>query len=167
MDFDELCRTVFDEIPLRLNSKLGLSICARERAKFEGWLKVELCDILGKKNYEATVPEKNRVDVAFEDWAIELKTVNTNYRFRNVENKHRPITKNVKGVIDDIIQLRSLEMPEIVNKAIVFIVFPVKSENADWQYHLRKITDSLEGSIRQEDFSFGNGVPGSIYVGLV
>ncbi len=48
------------------------------------------------------VPEENRIDVVADDYAIEIKTVNTNYRHPLVENRGRPIMKNIKGVLKDI-----------------------------------------------------------------
>jgi len=98
MEFKDLANLIFDEIKLKLENNQGLSIFAKERAKFEGWLKVELCDSLSKY-FKDVAPERNRFDVTFENWAIELKTVNTNIRYENVKNKTRPITKNTQGVI--------------------------------------------------------------------
>jgi len=88
MEFEKFAKLIFDEMKPKLESSQGLSIFAKERAKFEGWLKVELCDSLSKY-YKDIVPERNRTDLTFEDWAIELKTVNTNIRYENVKNKHR------------------------------------------------------------------------------
>jgi len=127
MDFDQLAKIVFDEVKPKLESNRGLSTFAAERAKFEGWLKVELCDSLSK-HFGDVMPEKDRIDVTLGDWVIELKTVNTNITFPNVKRKTRPITKNTQGVINDIRKLRSLKL---VNKAVLFVVFPVTHENRD------------------------------------
>jgi len=48
MEFEELSVLIFNEIKPKLETHLGLSLFAKERAKFEGWLKVELCDSLLK-----------------------------------------------------------------------------------------------------------------------
>ena len=104
MDFQELSKLILPELKFKIESNKGLAIFAKERAKFEGWLKVTLCEILANQ-CEDVVPEKNWIDITFQDWAIELKTVNTNIRYKNVKNKHRPITKNVEGVIKDITKL--------------------------------------------------------------
>ena len=74
MEFEDLSNLIFNEIKPKLENNQGLSIFAKERAKFEGWLKVELCNSLSKYFKDVT-PEKNRIDVTFENWAIELKTV--------------------------------------------------------------------------------------------
>jgi len=54
------------------------------------------------------VPEHERVDVCFDNWGIELKTINTNVRYLGVKNKIRPITKNTEGVVEDIEKLQRL-----------------------------------------------------------
>ena len=79
MEFQKLRKLLFDEMKPKLENNQGLSIFAKERAKFEGWLKVELCDSLSKY-FTDVAPERNRIDVTFDDWAIQLKTVNTNIR---------------------------------------------------------------------------------------
>jgi len=162
MEFEKLKKLIFKEIKPKLENSQGLTIFARERAKFEGWLKVELCDSLSKY-YKDVVPERNRIDVTFNNWAIELKTVNTNYRYKNVEIKIRPITKNIQGVIDDIENLKSSNYD---NKAILFIVFPAAHDNEDWQYHLNKISSSLR-EIKHVSINFKNYIPGIIYFGLI
>ncbi len=68
MEFEKLAELIFSEIKPKLENNQGLSIFAKERAKFEGWLKVELCDSLFKYFKDVT-PEKDRVDVTFENWA--------------------------------------------------------------------------------------------------
>ena len=167
MKFAELSKIIFNELPQRLNQHMGLSVFAKERAKFEGWLKVEVCDILSKHNLPNVVPEKHRVDVMCDGWAIELKTVNTNYRYPNVINKHRPITINVQGVIDDIEQLRNSSKLSGIKKAVLFIVFPVSHIRSDWQKHLKKIIDCLGNEIEHHLFEFNNGVHGVIYFGHI
>lgn len=46
MEFKDMANLIFNEIKPKLENNQGLSIFAKERAKFEGWLKVELCDSL-------------------------------------------------------------------------------------------------------------------------
>ena len=96
MEFEDLTNLIFSEIKPKLGNNQGLSLFAKERAKFEGWLKVELCDSLSKY-FGDVAPERNRIDITFGNWAIELKTINTNIRYENVKNKTRPITKNTRG----------------------------------------------------------------------
>lgn len=162
MKFKELGKLIISEVKPKLENSLGLYIFAKERAKFEGWLKVELCDSLAKY-FTNVAPEKNRIDVTFENWAIELKTINTNIRYEGVENKTRPITKNIQGVIDDIGKLKSASYTK---KAILFIAFPIEHDNEYWQRQLRRISTLLR-EIKHSDFRFSNKIPGVIYFGLL
>lgn len=165
MVYEELCRLIFQELGGRLQSSHGVAICVQHRSKFEGWLKVELCDVFAEKNKKLTVPEKNRIDISFEDWRIELKTVNTNYRFNNAEKKTRPITKNIDSLISDIQNLK--EGFADFNRAVAFVVFPVRHETPKWQeIHLPKILRELK-ELQHREFSFKNQIPGVLYIGLI
>lgn len=162
ISFEELQNLLLPEIIHRIEKNQGLANFASIRAKFEGWLKVECCDILSKE-FKGVLPEQDRIDISFNDWVIELKTINTNYRHINVRNMHRPITKNIEGIIKDIDKLTKIVDK---NKGIIFTVFPVDKNNQQWINHSRKITQKLS-SYKIIDFHFKNGVPGLIYFGLV
>lgn len=159
---DQVANIIFTELKNRLEASKGLSIFACERAKFEGWLKVELCDILSKY-VSNIIPEKARIDITFNEWAIELKTINTNIRYSNVKNKHRPITMNVQDVIDDILKLKKIKCN---NKAIVFIAFPIKHDNHFWERQLVKIRKHFS-KLKYVQFVFKENIPGVIYFGIV
>ena len=162
MEFLKIKEIIFNFLKPKLENNNGLAIFAKERAKFEGWLKVELIEILS--NYFNNIaPENNRIDITFKDWAIELKTVNTNIRYPNVINKHRPITMNIDGVISDIDNLKS---SNYINKGILFIVFPIQHNNTNWQIHLGRIKNKLS-KIEFIQFHFSNEIPGVIYFGLI
>ncbi|MEM2130119.1 MAG: hypothetical protein QXZ70_05935 [Candidatus Bathyarchaeia archaeon] len=160
MEFNKIAELIFSEMTPKLENNNGVSIFAKERAKFEGWLKVELCESL-LKHFQNVIPERNRIDVMFGNWAVELKTVNTNYRFRNIKNKSRPITKNIEGIISDI---EKLKKSNCANKAVLFVTFPATHNHKNWQSHLRKIPLK---EIKFREFKFRNGVLGVIYFGLV
>lgn len=167
MEFEALANTIFEELKPKLESNQGLSILAKNRAKFEGWLKVELCDSLSKY-FGDIVPEKNtplkkKIDVVFQDWAIQLKTVNTNYRYSGVEIKTRPITMNIQKVIEDIGILKSTDYK---NEAILFLAFPVTHDNEYWQDHYQKIALSAR-EIKHIEFYFKNNIPGVVYLCLI
>ncbi|MEY2639744.1 MAG: hypothetical protein RIR90_1226 [Bacteroidota bacterium] len=162
MTTQELFDLTAEELIKRIQASSGLTKFAHRRAKFEGWLKVELIDILVKKGKNA-LPEIGRIDVSFDTVGIELKTINTNIRFRNVINTTRPITKNIKEVNEDIDNLINAEF---VNKFIVFITFPITHDNANWQVHLRRITENLDDYLYSQ-FQFGDNIPGVIYYGKV
>jgi len=73
--FEKLAEVIFEEITAKLENNSGVSIFAKERAKFEGWLKVELCESLSRVYPNLTptiIPEKERIDITFNGWAIEL-----------------------------------------------------------------------------------------------
>ena len=162
MEFKDMANLIFNEIKPKLENNQGLSIFAKERAKFEGWLKVELCNSLSKY-FKDVAPERNRIDVTFENWVIELKTVNTNIRYENVKNKHRPITKNTQGVINDINKLKSIDY---TNKAILFVVFPIIHSNKNWQVQLQRISKLLR-EIKHVNFNFKDEIPGVVYFGSI
>jgi hypothetical protein len=162
MEFQKLVDIIFKEIKPKLQNNQGLAVFAKERAKFEGWLKVEICDILSG-HVSDVIPEKNRTDITFGNWAIELKTVNTNYRFQNVVNKIRPITMNTQGVVEDI---QKLKTSTYLKKAICFVAFPVTHDNEDWQIQLKRISRLLK-EIHHIPFQFKGGIPGVIYMGLL
>ena len=162
MEFEELSVLIFNEVRPKLENHLGLSLFAKERAKFEGWLKVELCDSL-LKHFNDVVPEHERVDVSFDDWGIELKTLNTNIRYEGIKNKIRPITKNTQGVIDDIEKLQEMNFK---NKGVLFIVFPITGDNKNWLVQLQRIKSKLK-DIKNCPFNFKNSKSGIIYFGLI
>ena len=162
MEFLKTKEILFSKLKPVLEENKGLAIFARERAKFEGWLKVELVKILSNY-FDNIIPEKNRIDITFEDWAIELKTINTNIRYKNVINKHRPITMNIDGVVSDIINLK---LVNYTNKGIIFIAFPIEHNNPNWQLHLNKIKNKLI-KLEYMEFRFSNKIPGVVYFGLI
>jgi hypothetical protein len=162
MKFKELADLIFKELKPKLEDHNGLAVFARERSKFEGWLKVELCDSLFRR-FKDVCPEKERVDVSFDKWGIELKTVNTNLRYKGVVYKTRPITKNTSGVIEDIEKLQKLKFN---NKAVLFLVFPAEHEDKYWQIQLQRIRKHLS-DVKHCSFNFKGGIPGIIYFGLI
>ena len=162
ISFEELHDMLLPEIIKRMVKHQGLTNFASIRAKYEGWLKVELCDILSNQ-FDEVLPEQNRIDISFNDWVIELKTLNTNYRHNNVKKMHKPITNNVKGVINDIDKLRKIKNKK---RGIIFTVYPVDEKNSYWIYHSNKITSNFT-DFKIQYFTFKNGIPGLIYFGVV
>lgn len=163
MNFEKLSEIILEKISLKLQNHKGLKVFAIERAKFEGWLKVEICEIL-LGYYRDVIPEKNRVDISFSDWGIELKTLNTNIRYKDVKNKIRPITNNTDSVIIDINKLKNLDYK---NKAVLFIVFPITPEDKNWNIQLDRIKPLLS-QLKERKFNFNNSnISGVIYFGLI
>jgi hypothetical protein len=162
MTTQDLFDLTAEELIRRIQASSGLTKFAHRRAKFEGWLKVELIDILVRQGKNA-LPEIGRIDVSFDTVGIELKTLNTNIRYQNVINTTRPITKNIDGINEDIDNLINTEF---IDKFIVFITFPITHDNPHWQVHLRRITENLENYLYSQ-FRFGDNIPGVIYYGKV
>jgi len=165
MEFGTLANVIFRELGRIIAEHEGLEVFAVERAKFEGWVKVELVRIL-RKYFKSVVPEKEGIDIIAGEWAIEIKTINTSYTCPLVKKKYRPITLNVKGIIKDIEKLRN--NTKYKNKVVFFIVFPLP-ENAmnTWQgKHLGKIQSNLRRHLSYR-FRFKNNVPGVMYLGQV
>lgn len=162
MTTQDLFDLTVDHIVTRIHNSFGLTKFAYRRAKFEGWLKVELIDILVQKNFEA-LPEIGLIDVSFDKVGIELKTINTNIRYPDVINTIRPITKNIQGVNQDIENLRNTAFDD---KFVIFIAFPITHDNKKWEIQLNRIACNLEDYLYKQ-FTFRNGVSGVIYYGRV
>lgn len=141
-----------------LSSRLDVTILAcKQRAKFEGWLKFELASALNKtstiKNIilEGGYATGGRADIVFTycdiTWFIEMKTSNTNWRAEGIENRTRPIKKNIDEVIDDIKVLQSNCYPH--RGLAVFVLFPVPKriwtiEKDKVSYHLHRIESDCD-----------------------
>lgn len=102
-------RIVFDEMVSILNDSTWnepiLTIHVPQRAKFERYLQAVLSLRLKKRfgDTEIEYPLAGKhADIYANETYIELKTPNTSYRFSDIVNKTRPITKNVQSIIDDI-----------------------------------------------------------------
>jgi hypothetical protein len=86
----------------------------------------------------------------------------TNYRFSEVDNLHRPITMNNKGVLDDVKKLQKLNN----KRGVIFVVFPLVSKNIEWENHIKKIRVQLS-NLKNTEFKFRNNVPAIIYFGII
>jgi len=169
MKVQKLIDHTAEELVRRIQASEGLAVFAKRRAKFEGWLKVELIDILLKSGVKNVVPEAELVDVSFDDVAIELKTLNTSYRDGIAERKLRPITLNVKSVIDDIEKHRRGKSRHQF-KYVIFIVFPLWEGHPKWDVHLNSIEKALCNKCQPHFFRFGiseENVSGCLYYGEV
>jgi hypothetical protein len=160
MTIDKLYNLIIPSLQEKIHHSDGLIQFASKRAKFEGWLKVEVIDTLVINGIDAR-PEIELIDVSFENVAIELKTINTNIAFPNVEKLTKPITKNTAGVVKDIESLRDKQH---THKFVLFVAFPITHENNKWQIQLDRIIKHLEKH-KYCSFLFKNNVPGVIYLG--
>jgi len=172
MDFEEIWDKIVECLIPKLEKNEGLYIFARRRAKFEGWLKVELCEMLYKNNdisVETVVNNGKRIDITFTDWAVEIKTANTSYKYENVEWVNESLSYNVKSIIKDIEKLKETNYN---NKGILFIVFPCETNNKYWKKHIEKIKKHIEKINKQfelnfKDFKFQKDIPGKEIPGIV
>jgi hypothetical protein len=115
---------------------------AQQRAKFEGWLKMELVkhaerngakDITIEKSYPNV--DKRRSDLYFvlkkKEYYIELKTSNTSRSVQGVESKIKPTTDNTNFIIADITKLGSLDKSKHREGIILFVMFPILSNDTE------------------------------------
>jgi hypothetical protein len=163
MDLNEFKSIINDVLLKKIKQSYGLAVFANKRSRFEGWLKVELVNILIQKGKNA-LPEVDRVDIVFDDiLGIELKTINTNYNFDGkpiTDNFNgKPITDNVNSIIKDI---NKLDNSNLKHKFIIFIVFPIHHNHKLWQKHLNKITKN-KSEYYYSEFKFKNIASGVIY----
>jgi hypothetical protein len=141
-------------------------MACRQRAKFEGWLKFELAISLSRQaafqniTLEDGYPSKGRSDISFVSygvkWFIEMKTANTNFRADGLENKGRPVTRNMAGIVEDFEVLQKRAKP--ARGLAVFCIFPVPSRL--WGSTIHQLTYHLDhiehgaglqpGSLRQD-----------------
>lgn len=132
-----------------------LNLAARQRAKFEGWLKFELAAFAeskcpGQTVIEASYGDNKRSDLSLEikneRVFIELKTCNTNWRMSGADSKHRPITKNIKSIITDAEKLRE----DHVRGLVAFVLFPVPLSDNRWHEYLDRISRSLSVNLSEQ-----------------
>jgi len=166
MEFERLARLILDGLVLRLTNHRGLTAVARERAVFEGWLKVELCQVLLEAGHDPE-PDAHKIDVGCGDWGINVRTVTTNIPHEKARNVKRSMTKNVELLIKDILRLtnpgRSAGFPK---RGMVFVVYPLTHDNERWQtIHWGQISGEVT-RLEHRSFQFASGLPGVLYFGL-
>ncbi|NCQ35913.1 hypothetical protein GW813_12760 [bacterium] len=153
-----------DDVANAIAAEVALGVFAHRRAKFEGWLKVKIVDLVIAQGLEA-YPEIDRIDVvSLPDWAIQLKTTNTNYRFGEAIRVTRPITENVREIMADVDKLKA--HAKYPNRGVLFVVFPCKPAHAQWKAHFAKLTP-LFSSTHSKEFVFQGGLPGVVYLGIL
>lgn len=136
-----------------------IRIALRQRAKFEGWLKFELAslaELSGAKSIEVETSfneeeSKKRADISFEylnqRYDIELKTPNSNWRMAGVANAHRPITKNISGIIEDALKLKSSSS----NGLVAFVLFPIAPNDNQWKKYITRISKDSQLTVTTQE----------------
>lgn len=123
----------------RIKEKKGLDNFFQYRSKFEGWLKVEVVDILLGLGFRNVQPEKGLIDIYSEEMLIELKVLPTNYNF---EGKARNITDVKRSIINDYQRLQNNKsLPATKERIILFVLFPYFD---DWGERIKEHLDRME-----------------------
>ena len=166
MEFEKFAGLILDGLTLRLESHQGLNPFVRERSDFAGWLIVETCRVLLEAELHPEL-EAHKFDLAFGDWAINVRTLTTNFSHPKAPPVKRSTTRNVEGLTRDILKItnpgRSVGYSR---RGILFVVFPLEHENEQWQsIHLSRIAGELT-RLEHRPFEFDSGVPGVLYLGL-
>ncbi len=166
MEFEKLTGIVFDGLAPILANHRGALLFARERAQFDDWLKVELCRVLAEAGCEPE-PDKGKVEIAVDGWALEARTINTNIPCEGAKNKKLKASKNVDALIKDIWKLTSPgKSTAYTHRAVVFLAYPTAHDNERWQsVHLSRISSEVIRLERRE-FDFSDDLPGVLYFGL-
>lgn len=132
-----------------------LRIPIRQKAKFEGWLKFELAhyiEQLGYKDVEVEtkgMTSRFRTDITFFDeennfYSIELKTSNTNWNIPGIRKGGKPLTKNIKTIIEDCIKLNSTQ------GIVAFILFPIPPNDVRWETYVERIMEETGADLKKE-----------------
>src|SRR5437660_1394612 len=134
-----------------------VAIAARQRAKFEGWLKFELAKAIeeaGANNLQVESRYEGsgaRSDISFcfdgAPYDLELKTPNTNWRMPGVLNLTRPITMNVASIVKDARKLQTCRGQGIV----AFALFPIPVGDGRWREYLERIGSELDTSLSEQE----------------
>lgn len=147
-----------------LKDNAGLVFIAiKQRAKFEGWLKFQLAHKLleedGKVEVERPYPTNGKLhaDIYAKNAFIELKTPNTNYRYKQCISCNRPVTKNITSIIEDINKLRSIEDNE---KYIAFVIFPI-DQDKKYREYIQRIENEGRVKLFEETITI-NDIPLSV-----
>lgn len=152
-----------------------LGVALRQRAKFEGWLKVELAYALEQRGatvmLEAEAPgvrgAKARADIQADfpggRMFIMLKTNNANFRFPGIMPRSRPVTKNFAKTAEDIDKLRPAT--GVSSAFVVFTFFPVASsaeKRVDQvRLHLTRLLEGNRACLVREGFVVPPSSPGA------
>ena len=154
-----------------IRNHAAVELFIRNRAKFEGWMKVELCKVLVDRGWvvspEEPIPHSTqRVDLKAGDWWLELKTLSTNYGAVGAYHESsRPITRNVQDVIADV---RKLRKHTLSPAAVLFVAAPLPNMEHEawslWNRQLERVRTELGGNAILREFSLDfPAMPGRLY----
>lgn len=152
-----------------IESNKAIALLVEERAKFEGWLKVQVIQGLISIGVDKKqiIPERNnRVDVTFThrdlSYAIELKTVSTSY-FYDDARRNDGRMNNIDYLFYDAEKLKNLDYDK---KLLLFVVYPFdrnnKRHNLEWQLHRNRFK-GIAKITYEHNIDFINGLKGVLY----
>lgn len=97
-NFDTLSALISESLGKILQGKRILNIYAKNRQSFEGWLTIELIEILSDLGYENLKPETvSYIDICSDDIALEIKIIKTGwYRLDYDVNKLQKSSSKLK-----------------------------------------------------------------------
>jgi len=197
MDFDQFADDmIIPKLKTKLQSTKILTLFAQNYASFEGWLKVELCEILEGyfDQVEPEYPLKNgdvsreevddendkensKIDIRFsnqEQWGVEIKVITTGYKIEGIPvKKGRSIAGKKTAIKNDIEKLNSSVMDI---KLILLVVYPTKGElfyknhvdKNNKKNNWEKIENMDIKELKRYPFKFHDKkTQGTIYFGIV
>jgi hypothetical protein len=157
-----------------LKLKVATGIYSKNRQQFEGWLQLEIIEILSEY-FTKILPERDNIDITIgKEWAIELKVVSTNYNGNfldrntleasDIPKKKKNITNMRTSIISDI---NKLENHNYDNKVVIFLVTPLEHNQKDWvKYHYPKLVSNVI-EMKRIDIELRNTIKGVLYYGKV
>jgi hypothetical protein len=170
------------ELMVEVVSKKAINLYVKRRQQFEGWLQVEIVNMLITKGvndvYFEVKADNKAIDIAIgeNEWAIELKVVSRSVKDELCEKTgSKAKTDFILSILNDI---EKLKKSNYRNKAVVFVVSPLKKAvTDDWMIHTSKklmknkepykqIIDCIE-ELKEENLVFDNQVEGRLYYGKV
>ena len=141
-----LSTQIFDSVIKLLKSKKVLNIYAKKKQSFEGWLTVELIEILLDLGFNNLKPETaDYIDIGADDLAIEIKIIRSGWKRFDAD-------------------IKKLQKSNTDMRIILFLYFPCKLPlPATTNLHLERVTSEykLEYPVIKQ-FLFQDSTPGII-----
>lgn len=136
-----------------ITNQSALRIPIIHRSKFEGWLKVELANVLSHQHPDTEVEKyfkPKHIDISCSDCLIELKTVNSSFSVGGCEDKERPVKSSITSIIKDADKLQKIlkNHPQYSAGFVAFVLFPISDK--DYSSHINKINDVVSENRKSE-----------------
>lgn len=141
------------------SSSVQLALPLQQKAKFEGWLKIELaaklqkqfCDTVLEPRY--TPKSQSHADISSDEYFIELKTSDTNCTYNNANVRRKRFSGNRKAIEEAIKKLQASG-----NKGIIaFVLFP-------WNASCKANIDSVRNMLKKNNIVEGPSIARGFYI---